>query len=92
MNYVELNEMLKDVLYLSRLDSFLKSRGLTIETATKQDFYGFITQEEEGKLDYYTQQPVGVNYTQGLQKINELVPKYRKLKVILENLLENEVL
>ena len=92
MTYVELNEMLKEVLYLSRLGNFLKDRGLTIETATQQDFYGFITKEEAGKLDYYTGKPVGVNFTQGLAKIDELVPKYRKLKVIIENLLENEVL
>lgn len=92
MNYVEINQMLQDVLYLSRLNNFLKGRGLTIETATKQDFYGFITKEEEGKLDYYTQQPVPVNYTSGLARIEELVSKYRKLKAIIENLLENEVL
>ena len=92
MTYVELNEMLKEVLYLSRLGNFLKDRGLTIDTATQQDFYSFITKEEQGKLDYYTQKPVPVSYTAGMQKIEELVPKYRKLKVIVENLLENEVL
>ena len=91
MNYVELNQMLADVLYLSRLDKFLRGRGLTIESATKQDFYSFITNEEQGKLDYYGR-PVDVNYSSGLQRINDLVSNYRKLKVIIENLLENEVL
>lgn len=92
MNYIEINEMLEEVLYLSRLGNFLKDKGLTIETATQQDFYSFITKEEQGKIDYYTGQPVPVNFSAGIKKIEELVSKYRKIKVIVENLLENEVL
>ena len=93
MNYMEINQMLADVLYLNRLSAHLRENGLTIESATKEDFYNFIRAENCNKIDYYTGKPVtSIGYDSELQKIEELVSEYRKLKVILENLLENEVL
>lgn len=91
-NYAELNEMLKEVLYLGRLDKFLRSIGKTIETAGKEDFYSFIMKEEQGKTDYYTGKPIPVNYTADMDKIQDLIFRYRKLKVIISSLMENEVL
>lgn len=93
LNYVELNEMLKELLYLNRLSTYLKDNGLTIESATTEDFYGFIGKEESGKIDYYTGKPVtNVNYSAGMDKIQDLVCKYRKLKTALEYLMENNCL
>ena len=92
LNYVELGEFNKDVLYLANLGKFFKSRGVTLRTATQEDYYAFITKEEGGKTDYYTHKPLPINYTEGMQKIHDLVEKYTMLKVALELLLENEVL
>ena len=92
LNYVELGEFNKDVLYLANLGKFFKSRGVTLRTATQEDYYAFINKEEGGKTDYYTQKPVPINYTEGMQKIHDLVEKYTMLKVALELLLENEVI
>lgn len=90
MNSVEIDAVLKDVMYLSRLNQFLKENNLTIENASKEDIYKFITKEEQGKTDYYTGQPIPVNYSAGLDKIGELIFKYRRVKSILELLMEND--
>lgn len=90
---LDLNQILKDILYLNRLSSHLRQNGLTLETATKEDFYNFIRAENCNKIDYYTGKPVtSISYDAELQKIDELVSKYRKLKVIITSLLDNEVL
>lgn len=93
MNDYQLNEMLQDLKYLSKLDKHLKESGVTLATATQSDIYSFITKSHEGEIDYYTGKPItGINYTGDLEKINDLVCKYRKLKTVVEYLLENEVL
>ena len=90
---LDLNKMLQDVLYLNRLSAHLKENDLTIESATKEDFYNFIRAENCNKIDYYTGKPVAsISYDAELQKIEELVLEYRKIKNIMELLLENEVL
>ena len=92
-NHYELDEMLKDVLKLKKLEVHLKSKGKTIETATKEDFYEFIGNETRSKIDYYTGKPVTtVDYSTGMAELNDLIVKYRKIKVILTDLMENEVL
>lgn len=93
LNYVELDEMMKDLIYLDKLNKFFKNNGLTVETATIEDFYAFIAESHKGEIDRRTGKPISsISYTGDLEKINDLVYTYRKLKVILESLLENEVL
>lgn len=93
MNDYQLNEMLQDLKYLSKLDKYLREKGITIQSATQQDFYSFITESHKGEIDYYTGKPItGISYTEDMTKINDLVVKYRKLKTIIELITENEVL
>lgn len=93
LNYAELNEMMKDLAYLAKLNKFFKNNGLTVETATTEDFYAFIAESHKGEIDRRTGKPItSINYTSDLANIRELIFKYRKIKVIMETCLELEVL
>lgn len=92
-NNYELDEAIADLIYLGMLDKHLQERGVTLSTATQEDFYSFIRMSHEGELDRRTGKPISsISYSGDMGKINDLVCKYRKLKTIVEYLLNNEVL
>lgn len=92
-NHYELDAMLKDMRYLNKLDHHLKEKGVTIATATQSDLYSFITESHEGEIDYYTGKPVSsISYTEDMGKINDLICRYRKLKTVIQYLMENDCL
>lgn len=93
MHNYQLDEILKDLIYLSKLDKFFKDRGITIDKAEQSDFYSFITKSHEGEIDYYTGKPItSISYTEDMGKINDLVCKYNKLKTVVKYLMEIECL
>ena len=92
-NNYELDEAIKDLVYLGRLDKHLQERGVTLATATQSDIYDFIRVSHAGEIDRRTGKPItSISYTGDLEKINDLVCKYKKMKKIIQLVLENEVL
>ena len=92
-NHYELDTAIQDLVYLGRLDKHLKEKGVTLSTATQSDIYDFIRVSHAGELDRRTGKPISsISYTEDMAKINDLVVKYRKLKTVVEYLLEIEVI
>ena len=92
-NNYELDEMMKDLAYLDKLNKFFKNNGLTVETATTEDFYAFIAESHKGEIDRRTGKPISsISYSGDMDKISDLIFRYRKIKVIIQSLMENDCL
>lgn len=92
-NHYQLDTAIQELVYLEKLDKHLQEKGVTLATATQSDIYDFIRVSHEGEIDRRTGKPISsISYTGDLEKINDLVCKYKKMKKIIQLVLENEVL
>lgn len=88
MNILELNEFVKDMQYLARLQKHLEGLGIHYKDTTQADLFSFIHEEFDGVQDRFNVQ-VPIDYSSELSKIISLMEHYKKVKCGLELLMEN---
>lgn len=91
LNILEIQQITKDLQTLNRLDKYLKDLGKKFEELTMEEMYHFIGNEHRDEIDRYGN-PVSVAYNSETERIVGIVEYYRKIKLIVELLLEAEVL